>query len=324
MAFRGPEPKFDTISIAGSTLTLGGNVTFNGAYATSFTVSANTTLTFPTSGVLSTLAGTESLSNKTLVAPLLGTPASGVATNITGLPLSTGVTGTLPVANGGTGVTSSTGTGNTVLSASPTFTGTVTTAGASLDGAVVINEAGANVDFRVEGDTVSNLLVVDASTDHIGIGISAPLAMLEIDSQPSGDVMLRGKTAGTSSGTTSIRFANGSGTEITRMRQNGDWYNANGTWGTISDGTLKENIIDATPKLDDIMKLEVKNFNFISDEDKIKQLGFIAQEVEKIFPGFVSGEEGDKAIKTTVMIPALVKAIQELKAEVDELKAKVI
>lgn len=62
----------------------------------------------------------------TLVTPALGTPASGVATNLTGLPLSTGVTGTLPVANGGTGVTTSTGTGNVVLSASPTLTGDVT------------------------------------------------------------------------------------------------------------------------------------------------------------------------------------------------------
>lgn len=83
-----------------------------------------------------TLTGSQTLSNKTFVVPALGTPASGVMTNVTGLPISTGVAGlgsgvatflaTPSSANLRAALTDETGTGLAVFATSPALAGTPT------------------------------------------------------------------------------------------------------------------------------------------------------------------------------------------------------
>lgn len=54
------------VANTGKTITLGGNLTTSGAFATTITVTATTSVILPSSGTLSTLAGTETLTNKSL------------------------------------------------------------------------------------------------------------------------------------------------------------------------------------------------------------------------------------------------------------------
>ena len=115
---------------------------------------------------LVSLVSTDTLTNKTLTSPVLttptlGTPASGTFTTCTGLPIIAGTTGTLSVARGGTGVTGSTGSGSVVLSASPTFTGTATTA--SLD------VAGNNIDNvqNIIHDVSTTTTTLDFNADQL-------------------------------------------------------------------------------------------------------------------------------------------------------------
>ncbi len=109
---------------------------------------------------------------------------------------------------------------------------------------------------------------------------------------------------------------------------NGNIQNANNSYGAISDIKLKENIVDATPKLDKLMQVKVRNYNLKGEYEQHKQIGVIAQELEHIFPSMIEetqdrGENDEvlgtttKSVKYSVFVPMLIKAVQELNAKVE-------
>ena len=78
---------------------------------------------------------------------------------------------------------------------------------------------------------------------------------------------------------------------------NGTFQSATNVYGSTSDIKLKENVVDATPKLDKLMQVKVKNFNYIGQEEK--QIGVIAQEIETVFPGVVYETEDEVLTEVT-------------------------
>jgi trimeric autotransporter adhesin len=122
----------------------------------------------------------------------------------------------------------------------------------------------------------------------------------------------------------------GAGATRFQVLDSGNVQNTNNSYGAISDVKLKENIVDTSPKLEDLCKVKVRNYNLKSDQTH-KQIGVIAQELEEVFPNLIEefadkDNEGNdlgtttKAVKYSVFVPMLIKAVQELKAEVDSLK----
>jgi len=116
-----------------------------------------------------------------------------------------------------------------------------------------------------------------------------------------------------------------------RLTNNTNIYTifSNGTTSARSDERFKKDIETTRDGYaEDLAKLRVVKYRWHNaEESSPKELGFIAQEVEAVFPNMISTEMNDdgidvKSIKTSVFIPMLVKAIQELKAELDTVKTE--
>lgn len=102
--------------------------------------------------------------------------------------------------------------------------------------------------------------------------------------------------------------------------------------GTItpSDIRFKTNIDNLHNSIDKIMQLQGVTYNWRATEfsncgfDKTLQIGFIAQDVEKIFPEVVhTGSDGYKGVDYTKLIPVLVEAMKEQQKQIDYLKRQI-
>lgn len=198
-----------------------------------------------------------------------------------------------------------------------------------------VNNGAGNLYFRNTGDGTTNA-TINSSGDFL-VGTDNPSANTGdgVKLRPNADnganaiSVLGAADSNTynshhlySSGANAYRFYVGYG---------GTVYATNTTITAISDQRLKENIEDIDVGLDAVMSLKPRKFDWKEGKGKNKKgdRGWIAQEFELVFPEMIDtwldsapeGEEPYKAVNAD-LIPILVKAIQELKAELDTVKAQ--
>jgi hypothetical protein len=180
---------------------------------------------------------------------------------------------------------------------------------------------------RARIDSSGNLLVGinNSSLGALTVGTAAPTAaygQICAFSPTAGDSNISGMSivkysSDTSTAQVMIRFLIGTGA-------NGQGQiNANGAntvaFGSYSDSRLKENIVDLPSQLDNIMALRPVEYDYIESMGGGHQIGFVAQEVQAIYPDLV-GENADGMLTLTDMNKndaRLIKAIQEMKAIID-------
>jgi hypothetical protein len=126
------------------------------------------------------------------------------------------------------------------------------------------------------------------------------------------------------------------GTTTFIVYSNGDVQNTNGSYTTISDAKLKENIVDASSQWNDLKAIQIRNWNFKEEtgHQTHRQIGPIAQELEQVCPNLVfeildrdenGNETGEatKGVNQSVLYMKAVKALQEAMERIETLEAKV-
>ena len=197
---------------------------------------------------------------------------------------------------------------------------------------------GTSYSERMRIDTSGNLLVGGTSADAkfvVTNTTNTPVGRI-YSSATSGYTsetfqVIAGQPSGTGFKLASF-YTNNAAAYAAYIRGDGTIFAVSTTIQAISDERTKENIVSSNDGLNVISALRPVRFDFKEGfgNGKQNQLGFIAQEMEQVFPEAVDewGESDDpdkpyKSVGSGTLIPVLVKAIQELKATVDAQAAEI-
>jgi len=185
-----------------------------------------------------------------------------------------------------------------------------------VDAGAVFNESSLDSDFRVESDTDSYALFVEAGTSRVGIGRSNPQAKLDVNAGTTKGIEI-------ALGTSSVPFINFlyGATTVGSITTTGSAT----VYNTSSDQRLKDNIVDAPSASYDIDAIQVRSFDWKADGSHQKY-GMVAQELQSVAPEAVTSTEDPEdmmGVDYSKLVPMLVKALQESRQEINNLKSRV-